>query len=973
MQLSKYRVASLGIKGLRVLLLVMGTVACSWDVSATHVIGGDITYRSLGGDQYEIRVRVRRDCFLGAPLTEFDNPASIGIFRGDNFSLFLDLRTPLRTDDTLNQHLISDCTIAGMDVCVEETIYVDTVSLPFLQAGYIIAYQRCCRNATLQNILDPLNTGMTLVAFISAEAQLSQNSSPQFGEFPPIYICVDRPISFDFSVTDVDGDSIVYELFTPFLGATDPFPRPQPPPTPPYDTVVWRAPYSLQNLLGGPDPVRIDRHTGLLTGTPVLIGQFLVGVRVLSYRNGQLIAAVTREWQYNVRACRDVPVADITASLLNCTTLTVNFNESSQHADEYRWIFDYNNPGSATSNLPNPTYTFPSDGFFDVALIVNDSDSICFDTVVVRVGVFESELVAAFSLDIPDCATSILLQPADLSAEPHPDYDIVEWSWLLTYPGTTETSALQNPSFTITEDQQDVTLTLTVTSGNGCTATMTQMFSVNVINVPFAADTLGVCLGSSVTLVNGNPDFTYIWTPTEGLDLSVPSRPVASPAVSTTYLVTVTDGICVVTDSVHVDVRLLPDVSLADADTSCFGAPLVLNPGGAQGFTYQWSPPQFLNNPNLPNPIAQVNTTTVFYVTITDQSALQCQRMDSILVVIPPDIDLGNPPDTAYCDNPPITLNATNPELEYTWFNTQGSVIGTGPQITLQPNVMTTYIILGRDVFGCEVQTTVTLSPTFFNLTVTSDQRICLGETTVIGVQNNDPSQTLTYLWTPQEGIIGPNNQATIVVMPTETTTYTVQVVNAALGCIEERDITVNVNVFTPSPLEIFINKDTIILTESFVLSTNQSPNNFFFWDGPGIVNPNLPVITATPLSAGVYTYSVTITDQFGCRITGTISSLTVLNPDCNMDDVFVPNAFSPNGDGQNDVLFVYGNFISALELRIFNRFGEQVFVTRDQNIGWDGTFKGKELWPDVYGYYLMVECPPDKRYFTKGNITLFK
>jgi gliding motility-associated-like protein len=91
------------------------------------------------------------------------------------------------------------------------------------------------------------------------------------------------------------------------------------------------------------------------------------------------------------------------------------------------------------------------------------------------------------------------------------------------------------------------------------------------------------------------------------------------------------------------------------------------------------------------------------------------------------------------------------------------------------------------------------------------------------------------------------------------------------------------------------------------------------------------------------------------------------------MEDIFVPDAFSPNGDGQNDELFVYGNFITSLELRIFNRWGEEVFMTKDQGNGWDGTFKGKDLTPDVYGYYLRVECPPDKSYFTKGNITLFK
>lgn len=945
-----------------------------WEVEATHIIGGDLTYRCLGHDLYEIRLTMRRDCFLGAPLTEFDNPASIGVFYGDNFSLFMELLTPLRTDDTLNQHLISDCTISGNDVCVEETIYVDTISLPFYAPGYIIAYQRCCRNMTLQNVVDPLNTGMTLVTRISAEVQMTQNSSPVFGEFPPIYICVDKPISFDFAATDVSGDSLVYELFTPFLGATDPLPRPQPPPNPPYDTVVWATPYHLGNLLGGSDPIRIDRHTGLITGTPILIGQFLVGVRVLAYRDGKLVTAVTREWQYNVRACRDVPIADFdVSSLLNCHSLSVDFTEQSQHADQYLWIFDYGNAGSATSHELNPSFTFTEEGFFDVALIVNDFDSICFDTAVTNVGVFESALFSNFTLDIPECAEEISVHPMDQSDDPHPDYVVNEWMWILSYPGVQDTSLQQNPIFTITQSHDGVLLTLIVTSSNGCTATSSQTFDAHIINVPFAGDTLRICKGSSILLIDGDPGFSYQWSPTSSLDLTIPSKPIASPIESTTYTVTVSDGICTVTDEVHVFVRELPEVEIPGQDTSCFGAPVVLNPVGDTEFSYSWSPAGSVNDPNSPSPIAQVSQTTWFVVTITDLTTEQCQSTDSVLVVVPPDINLGAPADTTYCETPAITLTATGTGLEYIWYTSLGKPIGSGAVITVQPQEETIYILEGRDSFGCEVQTTVTLTPVLFDYTPSEDQRICRGETTVLSIQNNNLAQNLTYLWTPQTGIIGPNNLSSVAVMPLVTTTYTVQILNADLGCTAEETFEVVVSWFDPPELVINVDEDTITLGESFILSTNQDPNLFFFWDGPGIMNPNSATPLGTPASSGIYTYAVTVTNSDGCKLFGSISNLTVVNPPCNMEDVFIPDAFSPNDDGDNDILQVYGNFISALELRIFNRWGEQVFVSMDQNIGWDGRFKGKELAPDVFGYYLRVECPPDKSYFTKGNITLFK
>jgi gliding motility-associated-like protein len=426
-------------------------------------------------------------------------------------------------------------------------------------------------------------------------------------------------------------------------------------------------------------------------------------------------------------------------------------------------------------------------------------------------------------------------------------------------------------------------------------------------------------------------------------------------------------------DHVQVVVQPLPEVQLAATDTSCFGGPIVLNPGGSNAYTYQWSPAQFLNDATLPSPIAEVDQSTIFYVTVTDQTPAACSIVDSILLFIPPDVDLGAPADTSYCGSPAITLNATGSGIEYTWFASGGTVIGTGPTITLQPTEETTYILEGRDIYGCEVQTTVTLTPNFLDYTRIEDDLICPGETAILSIQNNNPAHNLTYQWTPQTGIVGPNDQASVTVMPLVNTTYTVQIVLPGLGCTAEESFDVQVSGFDPPNLVISVEPDSIVAGQSFVLSTNQDPGLFYFWDGPGIVNPNLPVITASPLASGVYSYAVTITNSAGCRLTGSISNLVVVNPLCSMEDVFIPQAFSPNGDGENDVLLVYGNFIDAMELRIFNRWGEMVFESFDQLNGWDGTFKGKDLAPDVFGYYLRVECPPDKMYFTKGNITLFK
>ena len=1115
------------------------------DLSATHIIGGDIEYSCLGNSLYEIRLTVRRDCFLGAPNAQFDDPASIAFFNGATFQRVTfvgvngQLLIPFNDDDTLNQTFISDCTISGNDVCVQQTTYVDTVLLPFLDDGYILAYQRCCRNNTLQNIVNPLGTGMTLVTIISAEAQLTCNSSPILAEYPPIYICVDDSIDWDFSVEfDPDGDSIIYELFTPFEGATLLNPRPQPPSNPPYDTVVWNnPPYSLENLLGGV-PLQIDRFTGQMTGMPNTVGQFLAGVRIFSYRDGLLIEITSIEWQYNVRACRDVPVADFNVSTeLNCENLTLQFEDNSENALEYTWYFDYPDPASAVSNDPNVEFTFDEEGFYTVALIVNDPDSICFDTAMREIGVFNSELAAEFDIDVVECEDSIVAQIVDLSIEPNSDFDIVAWEWILAHPDTTVTDTNQNPIFTFDSTTNNLMLDLTVTSANGCTASTSLAFDVNIINIPFKGggeDTIGVCDGDTVALFDmpGNSAYIWTWADDPTLDASDPTNPLAFPHETTAYFVTVTDGLCVVEGDVLVVVQDLPELDFdvatdcrslevditnnstgfqylwdfgdgnmstdedpvhiydqpgnylitlssadgCDVDTgyvitvaaiqdsvddfslSCFGEPVELNPDGSAEYIYEWEPADGLDDETSPTPIAEVDQTTTFYVTITDAQFTDCFVIDSAEVFVPDDFDLSGPADTSYCGAPEITLTAGNDDLVYEWYNADDELIGTGPDLTVQPVDTTTYYLVGSDSYGCMKSDTFTLSPAYFAIDVSPDLVICEGDDTTIFVINQDPNQDLEYLWEPSEFIIGPNDVANPRVLPDGNQTFTVEITNNTLGCMLEEEVTVlvsdfdydilrdeliclgdmvmltfvnndttnlsfqwtptetivegedtatpkvmpdettlytvliqdnnygcmtsdsvlvEVSWFDPGFLEIFAEPDTIFANsgEVFTISTNQDPDLTYIWSGVGINDPTLPVITAAPTEAGSeYTYSVTVTNEDGCELTGTLNrTLTVVDPFCDDRDVFIPNAFSPNGDGVNDVLLVYGNYITTMELRIFNRWGQEVFYSQNQGQGWDGTFEGEQLTPDVYGYWLKVSCPPNKEFFKKGNITLLR
>ena len=137
-----------------------------------------------------------------------------------------------------------------------------------------------------------------------------------------------------------------------------------------------------------------------------------------------------------------------------------------------------------------------------------------------------------------------------------------------------------------------------------------------------------------------------------------------------------------------------------------------------------------------------------------------------------------------------------------------------------------------------------------------------------------------------------------------------------------------------------------------------------------GLNNPSISSPSATPSQSTIYT--VTITDALGCSNTDTVSVI-VQTITCNEPEIYIPNAFTPNGDQNNDRMYVRGNTIRELTFRIYNRWGEKVFESNSTAIGWDGTVNGKAATPAVYTYYVEAICYDNQRFFKKGNISLIR
>lgn len=566
-------------------LIVTLLMASSLTLKATHIVGGEMNYTCLGNDQYEITLTIFRDCFNGDPNAWFDNPASIGVFDRNN-ELLQEILIPLMNNDTLNPILSGECFVIPRNVCVHTSTYRTTISLPPLIGGYQLAYQRCCRNQTIVNIVEPLATGATYGVTISEAALLECNSNPKFQEWPPLYICVNEPIFFDQSAIDIDGDSIVYRLCTPLQGANQAIPQPQPPNPPPYLPITWvDPPYNVNNMLNGApgdEPLRINSATGLLTGLPNTIGQFVVGICVEEYRNGLLISTTRRDFQYNVGICGE-SVSSFFAPEVQCDDLSVQFDNTSEGADDYLWIFgELENP-LGTSTDRNPFFTFPDTGTYLVTLIAEPNET-CRDTFSKEIQLKTNTLVADFELVPNSCSDTLFLEVQDLSTDT--SSMIVDWLWHVLPDGNVFSG--QNPSL-FTTSAGEVTVELIIMAANGCQRSISRSINSNAIQAVPLQDSIQICQGNAVRL--GSllfPNYSFEWMPKNSLDNPLLPNPLASPTTTTTYVLSVSnEGECFWQDSVVVEVVEI-DVGFP-ADTTICDPSLWLTVEGDSSLLYGWS------------------------------------------------------------------------------------------------------------------------------------------------------------------------------------------------------------------------------------------------------------------------------------------------------------------------------------------------------------------------------------------------
>ncbi|MEM9050673.1 MAG: gliding motility-associated C-terminal domain-containing protein [Bacteroidota bacterium] len=506
------------------------------------------------------------------------------------------------------------------------------------------------------------------------------------------------------------------------------------------------------------------------------------------------------------------------------------------------------------------------------------------------------------------------------------------------------------------------------------------VFPELIIELP---DTIVSCDQNTFTIeavTNGTAN-SFIWAEDEDLSNIIQEGPIDSTLTitvnePTSIYLEVDNGLCTDLREVYlvprVDVELSTDGELL-CNTDTFEITLLTN--YSEGFI-EWSPDELIiSGQGLDT--ALVNTSSSLDIEVSVSNAFGCSSLESASLSSY-DIDLNVPMDTLACLNDPVTLIAeSNNAQTFEWSSspTFDPLLNENGEnfITVTPSSTQEFFIRVQNN-GCILIDTVVVSLLEASTTLSGLQYICQGDTALLFVTNDFPGSQLTHSWEPSELIISGNGTSSIQAIIDEPTTFTV-VSSTDFGCTVENSITVFTSALGGEEVNASAEPRFIVSGESSQLSILPSNDDYSYqWNPPTYLdNPNITDPESTPEESIEYIVTILDVNDLGfCQKTDSVI-IQVFDSFCGYPNIFVPNAFTPNGDGENDEVLVRGRNITDLTFTIFNRWGEEVFKTENQSEGWDGTYKGNLAEPAVFVYQLEAVCEDGETYFDKGNITLIR
>ena len=532
------------------------------------------------------------------------------------------------------------------------------------------------------------------------------------------------------------------------------------------------------------------------------------------------------------------------------------------------------------------------------------------------------------------------------------------------------------PELELTNLQSDQILTVVATNDLGCTYERDVV--VNVLDNPIVdfsvLEDIAICENQIFTL-ELNTNANVVWENEQGDNLGTGSSITFEDFDrDTTVIVMVTNAAGCMTSQrfdIDVDDTIVPDIDFSDLESlaTCIGSGIEIELESEDEIRWYDEEGNLIGE-GSPLVLDSLTEPVVLQVEVEDDR--RCMARDTFTVNIFEEIGLRiefGQDTIPYCQG--ATLNITSlssvPNLNVEWYS-DGDLVGNGSVLRdYMPSGDETLVVEAFDNFGCEDRDTVVLDESITDGEITGDSFVCFGEeATLTFASASDTGYSLD--WSPDNFTVSEDRDV-LVVAPTETTTFTALYVNAD-GCDRQFSFTVEVDGFFDG-LVAEANPYEILLGQSSELFTSLNRDGVFQWSpAESLDDPTTEEPVATPETTTVYT--VVVTDESGCMASDTVE-VRVIQPTCDDEDVFVPNMFTPNGDNFNDTWRIESNFVDEFELVVYDRWGELVFESMDQNVEWDGVFKNKDLEPDVYGYQLRVVCINGFEFTKQGNVTIVK
>jgi len=672
------------------------------------------------------------------------------------------------------------------------------------------------------------------------------------------------------------------------------------------------------------------------------------------------------------------PIADFTFPNVAgdiCPPVQVQFTNRSTDYVKTSWDFG---DGSA-SDEDNPLHNYIRPGTFPVTLTVY-SEGGCASPVAGPKDIVIAGPDGTFTVTPQSGCWPLTASMTAVSATAQ------RFIWDFGDGYSVRTTTPASPSYTYQKEGIYYPVVL-LEDARGCTvpAAGNPKITVDRITPAFSADVTQACDGGTVVFSDSTKGVsmadslaaTYAWdfgVSGRTDDVSTIPNPTFIYTAPGTYTVTLTTTSyygCVKDTTMQIEIEAKPDAQIAPVTPVCVGQPIQLvgtDTRNLPGTTWNWTANNQQYNVQTPPAITypQAGTYPAQLIITTASGICSDTATQNVQIMDFPTLS-PTPVAASICRGQSVTLQAnTQAGVDITWTDYNISdVKSASPVVT--PDMDTTYHIVVVNTAGCSAEgdVKVTVSQPF-TMQGVNDGDICPG-----GAVQLHAEGAVSYKWIPATGL-NKSDIANPLATPDSTITY--QVVGFGNDNCFTDTLSATVTVH-PAPV-VNAGADMEVPTGTVVqlpVTGSSDITQIEWWPANSLSCVDCLTPIATPRENT--TYHVKVTNAYGCT---TLDDVTI-SLVCSSSAIFLPNTFTPNSDGANDIFYIRGKGVKTVKsFRIYNRWGQQIFErtnfsVEDPAYGWDGRVNGQPVNPDVFIYVAELVCDSNETFTLKGNVMLVR